>query len=520
MIQIEKNPPDFGFSGNPMIFKVISDNEYTTQGSKADLVLAAYSKDESENHGFTIEFDDKSLVFVSKATPDESGLQYPSATPSDTLATWVEKVVEALRSNYYLSVNFDISADTSDPSVAYIGIVAKVAGDRYSITYTNNSSPFVMDDLSSGEDPVTRENFAIVASIWDKYYQKIAEDIKPVDSNGNATFDFSEYLSAFLDQVQAPRFTFPEIADVFLKSFDTFIMQYYSTFAEKYSGAIRKMVYDDARFAIPGGLSRESLVYYNSLSTDFFAIASNFQRFLTWAPLSKLTNFHVPEKLYFLIPDKPAYAQLRLIVHITYTDGTTETHLATSLIDATPLSVFECMVGHDHLKLADIHPAKTVSNYKVYLGDENDNRISEVRTFEIDSIFYEHERVFIFENSFGRAYDVVRFTGQCDFTLEMEHSTGILDDGQDFTFFNPTNRKFSAKEAQKMKTSSGWVSREMKEYLRELLLSRKVYEIKDGLLYPVIITNQKISSFLKDGEYLYSLELEYDRAYSDFFFQN
>ena len=69
-----------------------------------------------------------------------------------------------------------------------------------------------------------------------------------------------------------------------------------------------------------------------------------------------------------------------------------------------------------------------------------------------------------------------------------------------------------------MKANSGWVSREMKDFFRELLLSRKVFEYRDNLLYPVVITSTDIKEHFIDDQFLYSLDLEYDRAYRDFFF--
>ena len=51
-----------------------------------------------------------------------------------------------------------------------------------------------------------------------------------------------------------------------------------------------------------------------------------------------------------------------------------------------------------------------------------------------------------------------------------------------------------------------------------MLLSKEVYEFVGTNLFPVLITSTKVASFLKDGEYLFNLELEYQRAYKDEYF--
>jgi hypothetical protein len=133
--------------------------------------------------------------------------------------------------------------------------------------------------------------------------------------------------------------------------------------------------------------------------------------------------------------------------------------------------------------------------------------------------FYENERVFIFQNSYGKAYDVVRFTGKGSMDIDVDYSTSTSDTIGNYTSFNAPVSKFAASEVQKLKCNSGWISRETKDYLRELLLSKQVFEYKDKCLYPVVITNDKVKEFFTDDEHLYSIEIDYDRAYRDFFFQ-
>ena len=57
-----------------------------------------------------------------------------------------------------------------------------------------------------------------------------------------------------------------------------------------------------------------------------------------------------------------------------------------------------------------------------------------------------------------------------------------------------------------------------KNCLRELLLSTESYEQIGKELFQIVVKSAKITPFLKGGEYLYNLEIEYERAYQNSFF--
>ena len=370
----------------------------------------------------------------------------------------------------------------------------------------------------TGVDPVSRNNFNIIGGIWDKNFRQVAQDAKPVDGSGNAVFNFSEYLGALLDFDVSPHFTYPFDPGTLIKTFKNYVLEFYSGFAEKFDGVVQKIHYDTLRNALSGGLNRETLVFYNAHGTDFFSTPANLRTFMSWAPLVKTTGKSVPEKLFFYVSDKPGYSYVNLMVSVYFTDGTNEAGSWVAEYSVVANDVLECSVGYGQLGFATDYPTKTVAYWKVWLAVEGEDDYSEVRTFIIDPVQYENERVFLFQNSWGRAYDVVRFTGNSTLSLTLESTTGNSQSIEPYTSFNAPSRKFESSETQGMKTNSGWVSREMKDFFREMLLSRQVFELKDNLLYPIVITNQSIKEHFIDNEYLYSLDLEYDRAYRDFFF--
>ncbi|MCX6240679.1 MAG: hypothetical protein NTX43_02590, partial [Bacteroidetes bacterium] len=79
-------------------------------------------------------------------------------------------------------------------------------------------------------------------------------------------------------------------------------------------------------------------------------------------------------------------------------------------------------------------------------------------------------------------------------------------------------KQFSAKETESCKANSGWISLGEKNCLRELLLSTEGYEQIGKELFQIVMKSAKVTPFLKDGEYLYNLEIEYERSYQNSFF--
>ena len=223
------------------------------------------------------------------------------------------------------------------------------------------------------------------------------------------------------------------------------------------------------------------------------------------------------EKLFFLFQDNPLVVHYLLVVIINFTDGNHKVVNATEQVAFTAFSVMEFKVGFDHLDLVNAQYGKTVQSWEVFLMDSNDDFLSERRIFYNDERFFENEKVFFYRNSFS-AYDTFRFTGKSDINLEYERSIGATVREEKDTFFNAPSKQFSAKETENCKANSGWISLAEKNCIRELLLSTETYEQIGKELFQIIVKSTKVTPFFKGGEYLYNLEIEYERAYQNSFF--
>ena len=99
-------------------------------------------------------------------------------------------------------------------------------------------------------------------------------------------------------------------------------------------------------------------------------------------------------------------------------------------------------------------------------------------------------------------------------TLEYEGTTGELISEDDESAFNAPIRQFEQLENVTFKASSGKLTHAYKDYLRDFMLSREIYELVDDRLYRIRITSQKTQLF-KDRENNYALQFEYQRAWKD-----
>jgi hypothetical protein len=195
-------------------------------------------------------------------------------------------------------------------------------------------------------------------------------------------------------------------------------------------------------------------------------------------------------------------------VNAWYQDGSNGSQVMGEDIILKSYTVLELLVGAGHLELSD-----TVVRWSVVLTDPENAAVSDTFEFVIDSKAYTQQRWFLFRNSFF-AYELFRSTGITETTLEYDREQEDLAIEAEESSFNAPVTQFYARETQKVKASSGWVSKEMKNFLREFMLSNEIYEIIDGKFYPVVITSKKTSLF-KDRDNNYALEFEYSRAYSD-----
>jgi len=518
MIDITESPSLISFAGNPVNFEACSSDYQVSLGDTASFEMIVSGIDTTEGHSFTLKFAGKTLVFKSSGFTGWDGLLFEVAYYGQTFNDFANNIYQCFLQNYDIQKYYNVTLGPVGTAERKIILQARQSGSDYTVTLTNNGVYGVSAGTSvPGTDDVYQDFFSILCLIRDAYNNAIGEDLKPADFIGCARFDISDYLTSKFSAWELNRFEFPELTgNVRMHGWD-YLLKYRVSFAESIAGHVKGLQSTGWKYALAGGLNRELLTCLNEKYQDYFSIEANKSKFLTWLPTTKYSKSGVMEKLFFLFQGNPDSIQYRLVVVVTFTDYTHKIINATPMVAYTPYSVAEFKVGFDHLNLVNAWYGKTVRSWEVMLMDSDDEYLSERRIFIYDNRVFDTEKVFFFRNSFS-AYDTFRFLGKSELNLEYERSAGITVREEKYSFFNAPSRQLSAKETENCKANSGWVSLTEKNCLRELLLSTEAYEQIGKELFQIVVKSAKITPFLKDGEYLYNLEIEYERAYQNSYF--
>jgi hypothetical protein len=487
--------------GNEILVKLQTDNRLSTPGSAASLVFTFTGTDTTPGHTFVMAYGIVSLQFFLAAVPDDSGNQIRCATGGQPVDYWMAQFAEDLMRNYYLKRDFDCVVDTSNDIIT---LTAKESGIDFNFTLSFNNLSYVALADIDGVDPVYRENYEILCltELFDgSAWRKLAEDRLAPDAENQAMF--------YPQDLMVAEHTWPEEPATYHALRQNHIKPYRLSYAELYDDNVRRLSAPASYRAILGGFDYKMVAALNGVDYSLLDFLTTYKSFLTWQPVSKIINRTQPEKLYFLVYNDIASIELHIKLYFDDDTDSGDQELAT-ITGVSQYQVYEFMIGYSQLDLSKWSD-KTVEKYEIWLEDDAGNAQSQVRTFVLDTKTYRHERIFLFRNSFG-GFDTLRATGRKTQTNEIEKLLVEKND-RDINI----NHAYQAFETQVFTINSGWISRETKNWLRELFLSLEIYEILDGFKYPIVITNDKNELF-DDDTYLYDVKIEYRYNFKDKYF--
>ncbi len=235
---------------------------------------------------------------------------------------------------------------------------------------------------------------------------------------------------------------------------------------------------------LKGGVSKRAYPTLNYLTAY---LAAN-KKFLTWAPIEKEVDYGQEDYLNFYLYDTDL-SEVNLIVKAYFDDDTTEEDTIDTLSGLAYGNLVQIPAGPLNSGAIAIDPAKNLVKYELWLTDQLDAVISEVRTYIITPYKHPRTRYYLFSNSLG-GYEVLRTIGFSERSAKIEHtiSEKLLPTGYDANdgqFGNGHSRK---QNSTKVSTGfySGVLSKEWLEYMQEVALSRKVFDITNGERIPMI----------------------------------
>jgi uncharacterized protein YbdZ (MbtH family) len=313
-----------------------------------------------------------------------------------------------------------------------------------------------------------------------------ATEKPPYTEAGVTTYDgayieIDELLDSLLETVR------PDWDQVGIKACPKMVMPFYVEGKILPSNVV---VSTPVSHVLKGGISVDDFPAYRD---DFFKsyIGEN-QKFLTQQPDGKEVVMEQPEFLYLLTNFRPAPNLLKLRYEVLYEDGSTWTFTGNTAGNISLWNVYCFGVGPKQLGF-DLLP-KRVLQYKVWVNEENNFRVSEIRHFVMDYRYYAHSRFVLFNNSLG-GYDTVHFRGE-----DSEVMTARIDTGR-----RQLGARYESADAESFVTNNvgdrevflqtGWFDGDGKgclDWLQDLLLSEDVVMASDKSWVSLILKSNTL----------------------------
>jgi hypothetical protein len=505
MLSIIKSPPAVSITGNPSRFILSSDNYLSSAGTKA-LVTLNFTAPGLTDEGFTLSWDNIEVEVVCKANPDNSGNQIPDNSVYSVLTDWIQAVATLLSLNYYLAKDFVIT--TSPTAVIF---TAREFGSKYTLSWVKSwSTPEPVMTVMGGVDQTT-QTFFKVGILMDLFiesdYQNIAEELLPVDLSGQVTIDIHKF---FADRLFS-EFTFPESSDNLIVVKENSCRPYRIRVYERYGEDLKahKLIVSDQYHMLCAGISHLQEAIYNRQDSSFWEKLTYNDYFLTWQPKTKMVDRYQIEKLYFLV--QSSIPSLVLKIKTYSITGSVSTVTASSLDAPVVKSVYEIILTPSTTQITGYDDG-TLKKFDAWLEDGSDNRISEIRTYVMDTLAHENVRYFLFLNSLG-GYDTLRITGDQEDLLEYSRTSVKKILGDAFTEKDHQTKPSHIRERKRYTANTGWKTKEDIAWIRDFFLSKQVYLLNTGKLIPVEITTTEALQ-RKDRSEMYSIQFDYQRAYT------
>lgn len=200
-----------------------------------------------------------------------------------------------------------------------------------------------------------------------------------------------------------------------------------------------------------------------------------------------------------------------------YSDGTESSEITFMLIEnLLEGQITTLPAGYTQLDIEnEKDPGKTVERYELYLKNSNNQLITEKINFEVvEAEFYELD--FWFQNSLG----VVEAVG-----FKSGSTSGIQVSKDQFFKAAPFNvdpqehqvSTESSEYGETFSATSGFKKKSEIFALIDLLISKRVYQVKNANIYPVNIepgSFELVGSSEVDGSYQYAINFSGSIAYS------
>ena len=271
-------------------------------------------------------------------------------------------------------------------------------------------------------------------------------------------------------------------------------------------------------YALKGSLSVDQFAGWRDQFFSTYMASS--RRFLTWQAGEKWVDTNQPEFLYYLVNFTPKPTELRLRADVTYTDGSVESLTIQTVKAVSNYTVYSipCSFSALGLPARETSTGKTVHQYQVWMGNEANGRLSDVRTYYVNRDYEPNVLYLVYANSLG-GYDTVRCTGQTARSLTVKGTPAqrVLNPN----YLPSTAELFSLNRlGEKILTiSTGLMDGSQLDYLSDMALTDELYvAVQEGFV--ALVPTDTVLNLRADDENLAGRTLSFRYAKNEVGFSN
>lgn len=515
-ISIIKQPDPVSLSRNQIEYQLETDNWITVVGSKT-LFVIKITASPAVDDPFTIAWGvdpvanpDETVTMTCKAAPDDAGNQYIDNAGAIPLTDWVDLFLADLIKNFLFTRDFVLTKVTADASPA-IQFRAREKGLKFSIEFTEALGWMIEFLNTDGIDQVFQTNMKQVLQVHveDVYksgnFELKHEEQRVPDSVKRSLFDIHEILDQFVE-LNPPIYN-----QVGVTRCDLLTKQYFVRYYERYGDTVteQEVITGVTKAVMMAGTN---FPFFNA-NTDFFTdylVPS--KAFLTWLPAEQDITVAQHQYLYFPIVSA-ATTSFKSKADIFYTDDTSDLDVE---IGAAPGSeqyeIYIIPVGFSQVVQAVSDGGKTVDHYIIYITDQADAVVSELRTYYLDRKEYLSTAHVLYKNSIG-GYDTLRVTGDLAFGLDVTKSVFETILPSTYDLMDPQFHEFNVSGREFIQMSTGHMKKADLIHLQELILSESIFQI-DSVAYLPLTLDTKSITFTQTSADLYVMSFKVLPAYS------
>ncbi|MGX7687160.1 DUF5977 domain-containing protein [Flectobacillus roseus] len=275
------------------------------------------------------------------------------------------------------------------------------------------------------------------------------------------------------------------------------------------TGVLGTITTSDTLFAIKAGLSTDQ---YPGWKDNFFTNYFDQNKpFLTFHPREKTIDREQPEFLYWLCNLLPKPSKVNVRVEVSFSDGSTSVLTPQFLVNPSQYTVYCIPVGFVTLGLDLLETdTKKVVDYQVWLSNDVNQRLTEIRTYTLETQYFPNTRYVIFVNSLG-GYDTIRTTGTGQGSLKVNRTKGekVLESNYQASSAEVFVTEITGKKVLNLNT--GYFDGDQTAYLNELMFAKEIYLVSNDGFIPVTL-NSDAYDYIQDNEDLAGRTFEFEFA--------